>query len=142
ARPAVHGGVRAGRRLPDVDAVRGRVPRGLPLLRLAALLRAPPPADVAGGQAPAGAAHAPPLPGRHHRLRRQRAVVGPRLRDGDAPAPPPDDVSGCQPFGSSLSESAPFLAASASSSWRLTWSQSRLRKKASTYSPRPCGVAP
>ena len=29
-------------------------------------------------QAPARAAHAPPLPGRHARLRRQRAVVGPR----------------------------------------------------------------
>jgi len=45
-------------------------------------------------------------------------------------------------FGSSPTDWAPCRAASACASWRLTWSQSRLRKKASTYSPRPCGVAP
>ena len=52
----------------------------LPRLRHGPLPRAPPHAAHARSGAAARAAHAPPLPGRRARLRRQRAVLGPRVR--------------------------------------------------------------
>ena len=60
--------------------VRGGLPRGLPDLRHDPLPRAPPHAAHPRGAAAARAAHAPPLPGRHPGLRRERPVVGSRLR--------------------------------------------------------------
>ena len=57
----------------------------LPGLRHDPLPPAPPHADDAGGPVAARAAHAPPLPGRHARLRDQRAVLGPRVRDHVVP---------------------------------------------------------
>ena len=46
------------------------------------------------GQLAAGAAHAPPLPGRRARLRDQRAVLGSRVRHH---ARPPRPVASCCP---------------------------------------------
>ena len=71
---------------PLAWAVSRRLPRRLPRLRHAALRAAPPPPAAHGARAsPARAAHAPPLRGRHARLRDQRAVVGHRLRHLPAP---------------------------------------------------------
>ena len=56
--------------------VRRGLLRRLPALRHDALPPAPPQAEDAVRQATARAAHAPPLPGRHARLRRQRARGG------------------------------------------------------------------
>src|SRR4051812_46657476 len=74
-------GVLARARHPALVRVRGRVPRGLPRLRHDPLPPAPPQAEDADGQAAARAPHAPPLPGRHDRLRYQRPVLGLGLRD-------------------------------------------------------------
>src|SRR5205823_3720722 len=64
-----------------------RLPDRLPELRHDPLLRAPRQAARTDRPQAARAAHAPPLRGRHERLWRQRAVLGPRLRHG-AQAPP------------------------------------------------------
>ena len=71
--------VRAGARHPRRAPVRGRLPLGLPDLRHDALPRASPQAAHAPGPPAARAAHAPPLPGRHEGLRRERPVLGLRL---------------------------------------------------------------
>ena len=77
---------RAGRRRRD--GVHRRLPGGLSRLRHGPLRGAPPRAAHGGRPQAARAAHAPPLPGRRARLRRQRAVLGPRVRHRAAPAGP------------------------------------------------------
>ena len=69
---------RAGRR--SGVRVRRGLPRRLSGLRHDPLPPAPPHAATRLGQLAAGAAHAPPLPGRRARLRHQRAVLGSRVR--------------------------------------------------------------
>ena len=66
---------------PGFLPVRRRLPGRVPGLRHAALPRAPSPAQDGARQAAARAAHAAPLPEPRARLRRERAVLGPRVRD-------------------------------------------------------------
>ena len=66
---------------PGVPALRRCLPGWLPGLRHAPLPRAPSPAQDRARQAPARAAHAAPLPEPRARLRRERTVLGSRLRD-------------------------------------------------------------
>src|SRR5262249_47147188 len=79
--PPLLAGARPGAR----DGLRRRVPGRLSGLRHGPLPPAPPHAADADGEVAAGAAHAPPLPGRRARLRDQRAVLGSRVRDDARP---------------------------------------------------------
>src|SRR5262249_34656599 len=80
----LHPRLRHAAGLPPLRPLHPRVP----LLRLHALLRAPLRAQVRPRQAPARAAHAPPLPGPPLRLRRLLAPLGRRLPDAAQEAPP------------------------------------------------------